>query len=541
MSELGKAFAQDREIGGIMPSNAQIGMPAQLPSEKRLAYHEAILDAMNQPVLRNPARRKAEAAAEMLRATGVEGGFIARFESQYVDSAPVWITPNEYVSQLQIDSLDPSMVAGALSGVREGDLESRGRNFKAEVAAQIASTQMLDYLRQHMPGGPLAELEMERQSDFDARPGGDPVAYGFGGLGRKNVPNEAESQNIQARRVFDLFQANVGDRGQEGVYGPYLPASAGSQALRAVGGAFSLFNPANTLDESLQPFDEKAQISQPDGQLAYAVEYYNRGRPDEETGRSPPIYDGSRHNYSHESPMTVEGFGRRLVTDPKYPLAWGAGYLAPNRHLLDQAGMNSGGRDSGEDMDVIRELRTKGRQGIAPDSVRDLPAYKQLVDADRNAEGNADSWVSSEYARYFGQYPSMFTEGAMNVPTEMVSDMGNAAVNVVQYGVPAAGIPLKFAAGGSKTLIPSIKSFASGAIRNAGDDLLEETVIEGGPAALALGGVSMFTPQENISIMGDTKADDPDYEEKQRDANIDRVSRIIDNTRQFKKLTGKQQ
>lgn len=508
------------------------------PSPERLRYHEAVIDAMSQPVLQNERRAEGERGLAYLRAINMQEDVIASYMAEFVDPVPRFISPFEFLSQRkEYAGLSPEMIAGAISGVRNQGIDERQRDFKAETLAHQAANDAMMAVAAHMPGGPAAQLEMETQSEFDQRPGGDPVAFGFSSIGRKNIPNEAESQNLQAKRVFSLLQANVGDRQMEGTFGEYQPASATSQGLRAIGARATLFDPSKTLDESLRPADEYDQIARPDGELAYAVDYYEKGRPDPATGRSPNLFDDQeRPNYSHLSNYTTEGFATKM-SDPRFPIGYGAQSLSPMKHLADGAGLAAGGR--GQELSVIRKLRTDGRRGIMPDSVTDKEAYAALVARDSGSEDKASTYWPSVYTKYFGgdKYPSMLAETVMNTPSELYSDPFNLGVNALQFALPGAGAALTVAKQGRKSLIPALRSAAGGIGRNIADDFGEE-MIEAAPAGAALGGAAIMAPRDKIAIMGDVRANDPNYAAKQEAANIDRVYEMTQIADDYDRLTG---
>lgn len=531
MAELGRLLAVDQAPQG--PNDETIDRFTRVPiaSNNASAYHRAVLDALQHSYLPNPAIQasvaNAEKALAYMEALGMETeGYRAKF-AEATAQLPETVSLYDYVNfaiqndpqfaatkeSLGEDPVDIQEVAAHFSGLQQASGQDRMANFKrakghtdfANIAMQVAGS--------HSPEGPDAQDEWMTQSEYDKRPGSHGLlpTLGMGEL-KINTPNEAENANLQSKRIFDLFRASQPN---------YAPASLGSQMTRAVAtaadyipGGMMMGVPSAKTGRAMQ---DAMQIGgEEDGKLGYAARYYNKGRPDA-SGQMPNLQGPAGPNYVHADAAGVEGMVDRMYSNTNYPIANATAYMSPLRHIGDRT---FGRTPLYSPSDAMVALRMQGRSKVVPDGV-DKEQWKKLVGDADTAESKANSWVSAKKVDLMGgKYPSAAVENLLNIPQEFYSDPVNAGVNALQVAYPILGAPvMAMRLGIGPGLLQTAKSIGKKFIGDIGEESVESA-----PLAGAVKGA--FTPQETVPMMGDVRADDPDYNQKYDEANDLRMGEL---------------
>jgi hypothetical protein len=406
---------------------------------------------------------------------------------------------------------------GELASVLSGERETKDEKI-GELAGEISTL-----VAEHTPGQRFAKLGGRPEAEQQA------LEQQYGSDAKFFLPPEG-MQNHQALRVMELWSAASPD---------YVPAHTSSQVMRHVAGYTGpIWNAISGRPNRQigQPWEDAATISSPDGKFQYAADLYRRADPNASvvdtqsySGPDDPYRtsvftkDGLPKYYKYDMPM---GLGQFTELNQDFPLAkykqnakeyvanWGTNLTSDGPFMADASARAD-----------IRSHRNRTvptiPDGLTAEQVRRLG--DALDQSDSALTGINSSLVGPGFADAYNAtlgnvtgpmkrtYPSLFVSSLLDVPSESVTDLPNAVINVA---APFASGALGAAVGGSlKTGGTNfIRTLARTPFRLA-DDIVEEGAETGVIGAPLAGNVVNFFAkgQDYNTLTGAKNPNDADF------------------------------
>lgn len=509
-------------------------------SENKRQYVQAVADSLDQPVI------STEAAAEFLSDDGVAerypSGFLTpkQYFAERVAVQQARIADRVWEERYGGRDVNPGAKDAFLARVREQSERKAEANWpivggvlagtlKTDTQERNAANEIKQVVQMHTPGQMYAAFAPRTQSEQDKL---DSL-----GDGRFQVTEDG-MQNMKAQRLTDLWSATDDSYSAAGIF-PQAARFVGGVASPAYNRLSAIFSRglvdgmlANDVNRNMpSQFTDMAKMMEPDGKLAYAAQMYARG-----AGENTSMYtdDGEAKTLASD-PTSMRGIAEMAYKNQDYPLAYGYQAMSPIRNLADSIA-NTGEGDARQQK--LAELRGRFNRTtpVVPDGM-DPEVFKRLGTSLNEAEGKLGGYTSATAGPVFAdvynatglnkltgdakrEYASPMFTALLETPGEMVTDPLNLGVNLL--GGPVFSGVIGGMSGGAKgglsaagkQFLKSTGSALAKAPTTIWDDIVDEQV-ENNAFFGPMGGVQEFiSPEATNAMMGDTRADDPEYWKK---------------------------
>lgn len=301
-----------------------------------------------------------------------------------------------------------------------------------------ARERLLDILQMHAPQGEYSDKSGISEREFNS------LQEKHGDHANFMYPDRLQG-NFDALRQYELFSAGT-DRHE-----PTQPAGI---AFRAMGGVFRGLHKegaadfSNAVDMALWPKDESTARE--------AMRWYESSRPDRDfdgyQSYRQPNNDAKFWTHSTTTPTGLIG-AMGEDTSRRYG-RWSAHTMPytqdPSIPSDQKAFLGQVRADTNRPVSIVRDGLTS----------QDTQSFHEAA---KRYGQKSDAYLGAQFAKTFGEYPTPFAEGGINLLRNS-GDIGTLA------SVAAGGVG---GAAGKRTLLSALKGAGGGLVRSAGEEVLE--------------------------------------------------------------------